>query len=426
MVSIRDGMEYPLSVTFPDSTVNVLSDVIYETSTDHLDLEKISSAQTVKFSKSYPKEVKIEKIYTFYPEKYTIDLEVRVHNLSDDALKENALLAWNQYIDPSVKMDRYGHTGPIFMYGKEELEKTAVKKITKTETFGPDISWGGFESKYFIASMIPEQPSLTKFVMSKDGNNLVSTCLEGPKNTILPGQLGSFRYTVYIGPKDYDILKAEKIGLENSIDLGSWIKWLSLPLLKCLKFIYGYVHNYGIAIIILTVLIKLIFWPLGNMSYRSMKNMQKLSPQIKQLQEKYKDDKAKLNQEVMGLYKRYKVNPMGGCLPIAIQLPVFFGLYRTLLYSIELRHAPFFFWIQDLSAKDPYYITPIIMGATMFLQQKMSPQPAGNEMQAKLMLWMPVIFTFMFLNFPSGLVVYWLFNNILSIGQQYYINKQTS
>jgi len=157
-----------------------------------------------------------------------------------------------------------------------------------------------------------------------------------------------------------------------------------------------------------------------------MKGMQKLQPQMKALQEKYKDDKARLQQETMAMYRANKVNPMSGCLPMLIQLPVFFGLYRALLYSIELRHAPFLFWIQDLSAKDPYYITPIIMGATMFLQQKMTPTPGGNEMQAKLMLWMPVIFTFLFLNFPSGLVIYWLFNNILSIGQQYYINKRTS
>ncbi|TSA53141.1 MAG: membrane protein insertase YidC, partial [Planctomycetaceae bacterium] len=260
----------------------------------------------------------------------------------------------------------------------------------------------------------------------KDPQDLVSIGLEGPKNIIPPGQSGFFNYSLYLGPKDYDILKTENIGLENSIDFGSWIKWLALPLLIALKFLYQYVHNYGIAIVILTILIKIIFWPLGNKSYKSMKEMQKLQPMIKELQEKHKDDKAKVSQETMALYKRYKVNPMGGCLPMLIQIPVFFGLYKALLYSIELRHEPFFFWIQDLSAKDPYYITPIIMGATMFLQQKMTPQAGGNPMQQKLMLWMPVIFTFLFLNFPSGLVIYWLFNNVLSIGQQYYINKKPS
>ncbi len=153
-----------------------------------------------------------------------------------------------------------------------------------------------------------------------------------------------------------------------------------------------------------------------------MKEMQKLQPKMQELREKYKDDKQKLSQETMALYKTHKVNPLGGCLPILIQIPVFFGLYKVLLYAIELRHSPFFFWIQDLSAKDPYYITPIIMGATMFIQQKMTPT-MGDPMQAKIMLLMPVVFTFLFLNFPSGLVLYWLFNNIISIGQQVYINK---
>jgi len=198
-----------------------------------------------------------------------------------------------------------------------------------------------------------------------------------------------------------------------------------MPMLIILKYLNEFVNNYGIAIIILTILIKIIFWPLGNKSYKSMKEMQKLQPKMLELRDKYKDDKQKLSQETMALYKAHKVNPMGGCLPMVIQIPVFFGLYKALLYAIELRHAPFIWWIQDLSAKDPYYITPIIMGATMFVQQKMSP-PAGDPMQQKIMLFLPIIFTFLFLNFPSGLVIYWLFNNILSIGQQYYVNKQRS
>jgi len=198
-----------------------------------------------------------------------------------------------------------------------------------------------------------------------------------------------------------------------------------MPMLIILKYLNEFVKNYGIAIIILTILIKILFWPLGNKSYESMKAMQKLQPKMVELREKYKDDKQKLSQETMALYRAHKVNPMGGCLPMLIQIPVFFGLYKALLYAIELRHAPFFWWIQDLSAKDPYYITPIIMGATMFVQQKMTPT-AGDPMQQKIMLFLPIIFTFLFLNFPSGLVIYWLFNNILSIGQQYYVNKKHS
>jgi YidC/Oxa1 family membrane protein insertase len=325
-------------------------------------------------------------------------------------------------VDPSAKEDSYGHTGPV-SYVAKDVEREKVTKMETPKSLGPDVSWGGFESKYFIAAMIPQNPSLTSLSLSKDSSNMVSTSLKGPKNIIPPGQAGFFTYKLFLGPKDYNILKAQGVGLENAIDFGSWLKWLAMPLLLSLKFLYNYVHNYGIAIIILTILIKILFWPLGNKSYKSMKEMQKLQPKMLELREKYKNDKARLSQETMALYKAYKVNPMGGCLPMIIQIPVFFGLYKALLYAIELRHSPFFLWIQELSAKDPYYITPIIMGATMVFQQKMTPV-SGDPTQAKIMLWMPVIFTFMFLNFPSGLVIYWLFNNILSIGQQYYINKQ--
>jgi len=274
--------------------------------------------------------------------------------------------------------------------------------------------------------MIPQDPSLTSMTMSKDSENTVSINLKGAKNIIPANQSGSIKYNLYIGPKDYTLLKKEGLSLQEAIEFDSFIpglKWLSIGLLMFIKFLYQFVGNYGIAIILLTILIKAIFWPLGNISYKSMKEMQKIQPKITALREKYKNDQAKLGQETMALYKTHKVNPFGGCLPILIQIPVFIGLYNTLLYAIELRHSPFFWWIQDLSAKDPYYITPIVMGATQFIQQKMTPT-MGDPMQAKIMLAMPIIFTFIFLNFPSGLVIYWLFNNIFSIGQQLYINKK--
>ena len=425
LVNVGGSTDYPLATTFPESSIDIPVDVIYESNLDSVDFLDSVNAKDLIFSWSYPGEIRVDKIYTFYPDRYSFDLEVRLTNLSGNTIKENALIEWNRYVDPSEKTDRYSHEGPI-SYVRDKVVSEKVKKLGAREFSGPDVSWGGFETKYFIAAMIPEQPSLTNFIVSKDSRDMVFTALEGPKNIIPPSQSGSFRYVLYTGPKKYNNLHAQNVNLEDSIDFGSWVKWLALPLLKALNWIDKYVHNYGAAIIILTILVKLIFWPLGNISYRSMKGMQKLQPQMKKLQEKHKDDKAKLQKETMALYKSNKVNPMSGCFPMLIQLPVFFGLYRALLYSIELRHAPFIFWIQDLSAKDPYYITPIVMGATMFLQQKMSPAPGGNEMQAKMMMWMPVVFTFLFLNFPSGLVIYWLFNNILSIGQQHYINKQNS
>ena len=422
LVHVSEGMPRPLSVSFPDSTVNIPGDGFYEADGSLLDMTQGAESRRLTFTQSYPGELKVEKTFTFHPDKYSFELEVRVHNLGDAPLNQNGGLTWYQYVDPAAPVDSYGHDGPV-SYIAKSIDRPEVSKMEADKTLGPDVSWGGFESKYFIASLIPQNPSLTSFRMSKDSSNLIAVGLKGPKNVIPPGQPGLFNYSLYLGPKDYNILKAQNLGLENAIDFGDWLKWLAIPLLVVLKFLYGYVDNYGIAIIILTILIKLIFWPLGNKSYKSMKEMQKLQPLMAALREKYKNDKTRLSQESMALYKTHKVNPLGGCLPMIVQIPVFFGLYKALLYAIELRHSPLFWWIQDLSAKDPYYITPIIMGATMFIQQKMTPTGA-DPMQAKIMLFMPIIFTFMFLNFPSGLVIYWLFNNIISIGQQVYINKQ--
>ncbi len=422
LVHVSQGMPRPLSISFPDSTVNMPEDGFYEADGSTLDMTQGNEPRKLTFTQTYPGELRIDKVFTFQPDKFSFTLEVRVHNLASVPLNQNGSLTWYQYVDPAAPVDSYGHDGPV-SYIAKSIDRPEVAKLEAEKLLGPDVSWGGFESKYFIAALIPQNPSLTSFRMSKDSSNLVAVGLKGPKNVIPPGQPGVFSYSLYLGPKDYTILKAQNIGLENAIDFGDWLKWLAMPLLIALKFLYGYVHNYGIAIIILTILIKLIFWPLGNKSYKSMKEMQKLQPKMAALREKYKDDKTKLSQESMALYKTHKVNPLGGCLPMVVQIPVFFGLYKSLLYAIELRHSPLFWWIQDLSAKDPYYITPIIMGATMFIQQKMTPTGA-DPMQAKIMLFMPIIFTFMFLNFPSGLVIYWLFNNVISIGQQVYINRQ--
>lgn len=424
MVNVKEGMLLPLTTTFPESSLEVGPEEVYDTRESSLDLTGASEPKKLVMTYSGPSGIKVEKAFTFSPGSYQIGLEVRVVNSSSKILSQKALLGWHEYADPNAEEDDYGRTGPIY-FSKKEIETVDPKKLEERKFVGTDISWAGYESKYFIAAIIPKQPSLTGLVLGKNQQSLASVALESPKNTVPANQAVSFDYNIYIGPKDYGILKSVSVGLENSIDFGSWVKWLALPLLLALKILYGFVQNYGLAIIILTIIIKIIFWPLGNKSYKSMKEMQKLQPLMNQLREKYKNDKARLNQEVMQLYKSHKVNPMGGCLPMVIQIPVFFGLYKALLYSIELRHAPFMFWIQDLSAKDPYYITPIIMGATMFWQQKMSPQ-MGDPMQAKIMLLMPVVFTFLFLNFPSGLVIYWLFNNILSIGQQYYVEKRMS
>jgi YidC/Oxa1 family membrane protein insertase len=425
LVTVQENMPYPLALTFPESTTGITADSVYDADVTGLDMTKDKNQQRLIFSRTFNDGIKVEKIFIFNPENYSIALDVKISNLTDAPITQIPYLNWYEYVDPNQKVDRYSKEGPVAYVSKSIKRKKSVD-ISKEETIGPDVSWGGFERKYFMAVIIPEDPSLTSINMSRDANSMVSVNLKGTKNIIPPSQSGSFKYNLFIGPKDYTMLKKQGLSLEEAVEFESVIpglKWLSIGLLIFIKFLHQFVGNYGVTIIILTILIKLIFWPLGNISYKSMKEMQKIQPKITALREKYKDDQAKLGQETMALYKAHKVNPFGGCLPILIQIPVFIGLYNTLLYAIELRHSPLFWWIQDLSAKDPYYITPIVMGATQFIQQKMTPT-VGDPMQAKIMLLMPVIFTFIFLNFPSGLVIYWLLNNIISIGQQIYINKK--
>jgi len=267
---------------------------------------------------------------------------------------------------------------------------------------------------------------------------LLEGTLIHPPISVEPSAQVSSQYTLYLGPRDLGILKQLEKKLDRAVNFG-WTDIIAKPLLYLLRFFNQYINNYGVSIIVLTILIKILFWPLTHKSYKSMKEMQKLQPRMAKIREKYKDNKEKLNKEMMALYKTYKVNPMGGCLPMIIQIPVFFALFRLLGNSIELRHAPFMLWITDLSAPDrlfsfsfkipmmsPPYGIPVLtllMGASMFVQQKMTPTP-GDPTQAKIMMFLPIIFTFMFINFPSGLVLYWLVNNILSIGQQYRINKK--
>ncbi|MDP2849378.1 MAG: membrane protein insertase YidC [Humidesulfovibrio sp.] len=301
-----------------------------------------------------------------------------------------------------------------------DLEKKGVAPEEK-------INWAAVESNYFLFAAMPKAEDALTNGKLKDGvfNLAVSNAV-----TFEAGQAKTVGCSYYMGPADRAILAKMPNKLEQAVDFG-WFHLIAVPLLFMLNWFYGFVHNYGVAVVLLTVLIKIIFWPLSHKSYKSMEQMKKIQPMIQKLREKYADDKELMNKEIMSLYKTYKVNPAGGCLPMVVQIPVFFGLYKALLGSIELRHAPFIanvpftdiVWLADLSAKDPYYVTPVIMGATMFIQQKMTPT-GGDPLQAKIMLLMPVVFTFLFLSFPAGLVVYWLVNNVLSIAQQWWMIRK--
>ncbi len=286
---------------------------------------------------------------------------------------------------------------------------------------------------YFIKAVIPLAEGAHMVTIGGSESMVRSVVSEGVVS-LAPEATATYGYKMYFGPKKLTILSTVNYDLGKAINFG-WFDVLAKPMLWLLNFFNAYVHNYGIAIILVTILIKLAFWPITQKGMKSMKNMQKLQPKVAKLKEKFKDDPTKMNQEMMAMYKTYKVNPIGGCLPMFIQIPFFFALYKVLMSAIELRHAPFMLWINDLSAPDrlmigfdiPYIhgipVLTLLMGASMYLQQKMTPTTA-DPTQAKIMQFLPIIFTFMFINFASGLVLYWFVNNLLSILQQQLINRQ--
>lgn len=385
-----------------------------------LSLAKGDKAE-LRFVTRAPSGAVIEKLYSLGGDRYSFDLQVKVTNNGAAPLRGDLDLALVHSWNPDQKESRYNYVGPTSLVG-EKVETAKIKDLEKSpQVFGKDTVWSGFETKYFMNVGVPLDGGGEKVVVKKTPAG-IENHLQTPYLTLDPGGSKSFSYLLYFGPRDLDILKPLDHQLAKVIDFG-FFSIIATPLLHVLKFFYSYVGNYGIAIILITVIIKLLFWPLTQKSYASMKGMQKLQPEMQKIREKYKNDKERLNREMMELYKTHRVNPLGGCLPMLVQIPVFFALYRVLLGSIELRHAHFAFWLTDLSAKDPYYITPLIMGVTMFVQQRMTPS-SMDPTQAKIFMLMPVIFTFLFLNFPSGLVIYWLVNNLLTIVQQYFINRK--
>ncbi|MBI2060482.1 MAG: membrane protein insertase YidC [Nitrospirae bacterium] len=277
------------------------------------------------------------------------------------------------------------------------------------------LGWIGFEELYFLQAFWPlSAPG--PFGAKREG------ALGSVYVSSQPGPTGPAAVSIFLGPKDREILKSFDIHLEQVIDLG-WFQVFAVPFYWMLKYLYKFGHNWGLAIIILTVLMRLVLFPINHLSYKSMKRMQDVQPLMNQLRERYKDKPDEMNKALFALYKTHKINPLSGCLPMVAQFPIFIALYNVLINAIELRHAPFYFWIHDLSSKDPYYVTPIIMGATMYIQQFMTPT-TPDPRQKIMMYLMPAVFTFMFINFPSGLVIYWLISNVLGIAQQFLIYRK--
>ena len=379
--------------------------------------------------------VLIEKRYTFTPQSYLIQMTIDIKNGSEMPIVDKVIL--NIKTDSESEQGGYSFEGPCALIDGK-LEQIKKKKIEDKSEYAGNIKWLAIVDRYFMKSLIPLDDTGGVMKLSLDSDGILGSRYIGQENTIQPGTQKRYVYEIFFGPKSMQVLKDIGHDLSKAIHFGMF-DIIAKPLLWFMNFIYGRVPNYGIAIIVLTILTKLVLWPLGSKSYKSMSEMKRLQPLMAEIREKYKDDKKMMNQEIMSLYRTYKINPMGGCLPMILQIPVFFALYRMLYQAIELRHAPFFLWINDLSAPDrlfhfsfsipfmqPPYGIPVltvIMGATMLLQQKMSPPP-GDPTQAKMMMLMPIVFTVIFINFSSGLVLYWLINNILSIAQQTYIQKK--
>jgi YidC/Oxa1 family membrane protein insertase len=394
-----------------------------------------SPPESLTFTGRTPEGLEIVQVYTIHPNKYGMQLEVKVNNPGGQRI-EGGFSAGLRVLPPKGDSKYYSYIGLVALVD-DKLEEVEIEKELEEEVLSGKIGWVGYEDDYFISAIIPEDSSKAIFRGTLNALGVLEGTYRSKPVSIGPSDGMSDRYLLYFGPRDIDIMEGHDGRLARAVSFG-WTDIIAKPLLSVLKFFNKYIGNYGVSIILLTILIKILFWPLTHKSYKSMKEMQKLQPMMAKIREKYKNDKQKLNQEMMSLYKTYKVNPMSGCFPMLIQIPVFFALFRILGSAIELRHAPFMLWIDDLSAPDRLFhfafkiplmappagipVLTLLMGASMFIQQKMTPTP-GDPTQAKIMMLLPIVFTFMFINFPSGLVLYWLVNNILSIGQQYRIHR---
>lgn len=400
---------YPLSLELEGVD---LDNAIFTANGKGFKLDQNNNKEAIVFSYIGPDGLKIEKSLTFYNDNYKVDMD-----LHTEGVKKTLYLSLGTDFGIYHREEgRYAsRVGPmVSVNGK--LKSDAPKKEGDAVQHEGKIKWTAMTDKYFIAAIIPKE-EIENAAVKKVKRDGFSSIIKMPETGAIKRS-----FILYAGPKEFDRLQSFRVGMEDSIGFG-WFWFIGLPLFQIMKWLYKVVGNYGIVIILITMITKVIFAPLTHKSYKSMRAMQKLQPKIAALQEKFKDDKQKLNIEMMNLYKTHKVNPVSGCLPMVIQIPVFIALYNVLSNAIEFRHAPFYWWIKDLSAMDPYYIMPITMGVSMLVQQWMTPSTAADPLQAKMMYAMPIIFTFMFLNFPSGLVIYWLVNNVLSIAQQGVTNR---
>lgn len=373
-------------------------------------------------------EAQVTKVYTFHRGSYLIDVGYEIANKSSAELLPSAYFQLVRDSTPVSGTSKFvpTYTGPAIYTDQEKFKKIEFSDIEKNKVklpASPDNGWIGMLQHYFVSAWLPAAKGPREFYAKKLEGNEFSAGVILPVAKIEPGQTGMISATLYAGPAQSKLDNIAS-GLGLTVDYG-WLTIIATPLFWLLSHIDDWIHNWGVSIILLTVLIKLVFFPLSAASYRSMAKMRLLAPKLEKIKQQYADDREKLNHAMMDLYKTEKINPLGGCLPMLIQIPVFIALYWAILSSVELRHAPFFGWITDLSATDPYYVLPLIMGISMLVQSKLNPLPP-DPLQAKLMQIMPVVFSVVFFFFPAGLVLYSVVNNILSIAQQWYITRGQS
>ena len=373
-----------------------------------------------------PEGVKTVKTLTFHRASYVIDVTHEIANGSAAPLAAHAYfqLLRDGKAPPGDSYMLNTYTGGAIYTEREKFQKLAFGDLDNGKVSVPkaaDNGWIALLQHYFVSAWLPKEKTQREYYAKRLEDNLYSVGVILPVGAIAPNASASVSASLYAGPQEQDALKSIAPGLDLVVDYG-WLTVVAAPLFWLLQFLYKWVGNWGVAIILLTVLIKAVFFPLSAASYKSMAKMKLVTPRMTKLREQYGNDRARLNQAMMDLYKTEKINPLGGCLPIVVQIPVFISLYWVLLASVELRHTPFYLWIHDLSAQDPYYVLPLLMMGSMVIQTKLNPVPP-DPVQAKVMMIMPFAFGVMFFFFPSGLVLYWLVNNILSILQQWQITR---
>ena len=443
-----DLLRYPVAQATPDKPFRLMSEAgeeifiaqsgligregeypnhktLYSAEASRYTLAEGQTELRVPLSWRAPNGVRYTKTYVFHRNSYVVDTEFAVSN---NTSREWSGYAYGQFQRAHVDQNNFltavpSYTGGAIYTPANNYEKISFSDMTdkplRRESEG---GWVAMLQHYFVGSWLlapKERNQLYSDVLG--GNRYVIGYKNVTPTTIAPGQSGQLRLSLYAGPKEHVLLKQQPEGMDLTVDYG-WLTVIAAPIFWLLNAIHGLVGNWGWAIILLTILIKAVFFPLSAASYKSMAHMRKMQPKMAALKERYGDDRQKLNQAMMELYKTEKINPLGGCLPILVQIPVFIALYWVLLESVEMRQAPWILWLKDLSAQDPYYILPLIMGVSMYVQQKLNPQPL-DPIQKKVFMVMPFMFTAMFLFFPAGLVLYWTVNNVLSIAQQWQINR---